>query len=55
MVALQILSKIIATKSTQILKDNLLTKEYFVGYEDEFEFITDHEENYGSVPDKATF
>ena len=55
MVTLQILSKILSTKSLSIIEDNLLTKDYFVGYEDEYEFIVEHEKEYGSVPDKATF
>lgn len=55
MIALQIISKVLATKDSSILENNLLTKDYFVGYEDEYEFIVDHEKNYGSVPDKATF
>lgn len=55
MIALQIISKILATKDSSILEDNLLTKDYFVGYEDEYEFLTQHEKEYGSVPDKATF
>lgn len=55
MVALQIISKILATKDSRILEDNLLSKEYFVGYEDEYEFLVNHEKEYGSVPDKATF
>lgn len=55
MVALQIISKILATKDSRILEDNLLSKEYFVGYEDEYEFLVKHEKEYGSVPDKATF
>ena len=33
MVSLQILSKILATKDSSILEDNLLTRDYFVGYE----------------------
>ena len=55
MVALQILSKILATKDISILEDNLLTIEYFVGYQDEYSFIVDHVKQYGYVPDKATF
>jgi len=51
---LQIISKIIATGSISILEDNLLTKEYFVGYEDVYDFITEHYEKYHQVPDKAT-
>ena len=55
MVSLQIISKILATKDSSILEDNLLTRDYFVGYENEFDFITQHEKDYGDVPDKATF
>lgn len=55
MVALQILSKILATADNSIVEDNLLTEEYFVGYENEYRFIQDHIKEYGNVPDKATF
>ena len=55
MVSLQIISKILATKDLSILENNLITKDYFVGYEDEIEFILNHNKTYGSVPDKATF
>lgn len=55
MVALQILSKVLATKDTSIIEDNLLTAEYFVGYENELDFILQHKKEYGDVPDKATF
>lgn len=55
MVALQIISKILATKDCSILDKNNITKEYFVEYEDEIQFIIDHLHNYGTVPDKATF
>lgn len=55
MVSLQIISKILATKDISILDDNLLTKDYFVGYENEYDFLTNHYKEYGTVPDKATF
>lgn len=55
MVSLQIISKILATKDSSILEDNLLTRDYFVGYENEYDFLVQHEKEYGSVPDKATF
>lgn len=55
MVQLQIISKIINTKNFSIVEDNLLTEEYFVGYEDEFNFIKNHVDKYGAVPDEATF
>lgn len=55
MVALQIISKVLATSDYSLIEDNLLTDEYFVGYENEFNFIVDHYEKYGNIPDKATF
>lgn len=55
MVALQIISKVLSTGDNSIIADNLLTEEYFVGYENEFKFIQDHVVKYGNVPDKATF
>lgn len=55
MVSVQIISKILATKDISILEDNMITRDYFVGYEEEIGFILDHYENYGCVPDKETF
>lgn len=54
MVSLQILSKIIATKDVSIIQNNNLTVDYFVGYEDEYNFIFSHLNEYGYVPDKVT-
>lgn len=55
MVSLQIISKILATKDISIITNNQLTIDYFVGYEEEYKFLVQHEKDYGSVPDKATF
>ena len=55
MVSLQIISKILATKDISILDNNMLTIDYFVGYEEELNFILSHKEEWGVVPDKATF
>lgn len=55
MVSLQIISKVLATKDYSIIEDNALTEEYFVGYEEEYNYIKDHVEKYHNVPDKATF
>lgn len=55
MVALQIISKVLESKDISIIEDNLLTEDYFQGFENEYEFIMDHYEQYGTVPDKATF
>lgn len=55
MVSLQIISKILATQDNSIIEDNLLSSDYFVGYENEFNYIQEHKKQYGNVPDKATF
>ena len=55
MVSLQIISKILATQDLSIIENNLLSVDYFVGYEDEYNYIIDHNKTYGNVPDKATF
>jgi len=52
---LQILSKVIASNDYSIISDNFLTKEHFIQFEEEFEYITEHFQKYGNVPDKATF
>ena len=55
MICLQVLSKIIATGSNELVEDNLLDETYFPGYETEFNFIQDHYKEYGNIPDRATF
>lgn len=55
MISLQIINKILATKDYSIISDNELTVNHFVGFEQEFNFIKDHFEKYGNVPDTATF
>lgn len=55
MIQLQIISKVLASGNDAIIEDNLLGKEYFVGYEEEYDFIQEHKRKYGNVPDKATF
>ena len=55
LISLQVLSKIIATGSNDIIEDNLLDESYFTGYEEEYNFIQEHYKKYGNIPDKATF
>lgn len=55
MVSLQILSKCIAVGNINIIEDNQLTEEYFVGYEDEYNTVVNHFKEYGNTPDKVTF
>ena len=49
------MAKIIQTSDYSIIEDNMLTVAHFHGYEDEFNFITEHREKYGNVPDETTF
>lgn len=55
MVALQILCKCLSVGNIDIIEDNQLTEDYFVGYEEERNFIIDHFKEYGNTPDNATF
>lgn len=55
MVELQVLSKILKDRSTSLLTLNNITDDYFVTYTAEYEFIRDHLQKYGNVPDKETF
>lgn len=54
-VATQIISKIILSHDLSIYTDNNLTPEYFAGYEDEINYILEHNDKYGNVPDKQTY
>lgn len=55
MIQLQVISKVLQTKSMDLLEINSFTPEYFVGYEEEASFIYDHFKEFGNVPDKVTF
>ena len=55
MIQLQILSKILNEGDTSIIDNNMLGKDYFIGFEEEYDFIVGHKLEYGVVPDKATF
>lgn len=55
MISLQVISKILDTKDMSFLELNNITKDYFVGYEEEFQYIHDHYIQYGNVPDKESF
>ena len=55
MVELQVLSKILKERNMSFLTLNNITDDYFVTYSSEYEFIRDHVQKYGNVPDKETF
>lgn len=56
-VELQIICKLIDTGNYGFLEANNITEEHFkdTGYEAEYQFIKEHYEQYGNVPDRATF
>ena len=55
MIELQVLNKILSTKSFQLVIFNNLDESYFPTYKKEFNFIKDHYEKYNNVPDSETF
>ena len=55
MVVLQSINKILKTGNFDIVLNNNLSKEMFLQYEEEFEYIDNFYKQYGKVPDKETF
>lgn len=55
MVQIQCICKILASKNINFITDNNLDASYFVPYEKEAQFIIDHYNKYGVVPDEQTF
>jgi len=55
MVSLQIISSVLKKHDDSIIDENALTVDYFPGYEAEYNFIVEHKQMYGNVPDEATF
>lgn len=55
MVELQILNQVLQTKDISIIENNLLDVSYFPEYQEEYEYITNHYNEYKNVPDKTTF
>lgn len=55
MVQLQIINKILKSKSVEIVLNHDLTEAYFQEHSDKFNFIMDHYRQYGKVPDISTF
>ena len=52
---LQILNKILESKDFSLIELNNLTEDFFFNYKTEFNYIKNHYEKYGKVPDKLTF
>ena len=55
MIQLQVLNKILKDKDSSMIVLNNLTEEYFSEYPDEFNFIKNHLDRYGYVPDLESF
>lgn len=55
MVELQIINKILKDKDTSLLDMNDITREYFNQYQEEYNYIMEHKNEYGNVPDMETF
>lgn len=56
MVQLQILNKVLLSKDISLIRNNDITSDMFAPpYDVEFDFILNHYEQYGNVPDKETF
>ena len=51
----QALNKLLDTGDKSFITSNNLTPDFFSDYPDEYQFIKNHIDQYGSVPDKATF
>lgn len=52
---LQVINKILQTKDFSLIELNNLTEDFFFNYKTEFNYIKNHYEKYGTVPDKLTF
>lgn len=55
MIQLQFLNYLLNTKDSSILLINNITEEFFSDYRDEYKFIKDHINEYGTIPDQVTF
>lgn len=54
-VQVQAICRILDKKDYSFIEDNLLTRDMFLGYEAEYDFIIEHHNKYGNIPDEATF
>lgn len=55
MTELQVISRVLNQQSLAIIEDNNITDDYFITYPEEYQFIKQHKEQFGNVPDKETF
>ena len=55
MIQLQVLNKVLETKNSSLISLNNIDSSFFSDYKDEFDFINNHVNEYGNVPDLETF
>ena len=55
MIQNQFINKLLASKDSTLITLNNLTDEFFSDYKDEFNYIKNHLQRYGNIPDEATF
>lgn len=55
MIEVQVLSKVLKEQSLSLLYLNGVDEQYFPVYLEEYNFIVQHDVNYGNVPDEETF
>ena len=55
MTELQVISRVLNQQSSAIIENNNITDDYFITYPEEYQYIKQHKEQFGNVPDKETF
>lgn len=55
MIQLQFLNALLESKDSSLLLINNLSEDLFCDYKDEYNFIVNHLNEYGTIPDKVTF
>ena len=55
MIQLQFLNYVLHSKDSQIITENSLDRSFFSEYENEFDFIKSHIDQFGNVPDEPSF
>lgn len=55
MIQLQVINYLLKSKDSSLLQINNLTEEFFDEYKNEFNYIINHLNNYGSIPDTVSF
>lgn len=55
MIQLQTLNYLLSTRNPAIILDNNMGREFFSDYEEEYQYLVDHLNKYGQLPDIETF